>query len=95
VTRAAAPDSVNLAEMPGTAVICRCNTVTKSRIVAAHRDGCTTVDAISEATRATTGCGGCTSAVEGLCTWLRSVEPPQTTPEPVPAATSAPAEGAA
>ncbi|EWS99684.1 electron transfer flavoprotein [Intrasporangium oryzae NRRL B-24470] len=102
VTRAAAPESVSLAEMPGSAVICRCNTVTKSAIVAAHRDGADTVPDVAEATRATTGCGGCTSAVEGLCSWLRSTDPSpdpaqpsrRTTPE-TPAQTPVPALNAA
>lgn len=95
VTRAPGPEPVNLAEMPGNTVICRCNTVTKSRIVAAHRDGCTTVDAVADSTRATTGCGSCTAAVAGLCAWLDSSDPPhhdpQARPDPVPAS----AEGAA
>ena len=95
VTRVGAPQSVNLAEMPGTTVICRCNTVTKADIVTAHRDGCSSVGAVAEATRATTGCGSCTSAVEGLCSWLRSADPAPHSPEPVRTAASPPAEGAA
>ncbi|WP_323100847.1 FAD-dependent oxidoreductase [Intrasporangium sp. YIM S08009] len=75
VTRAGGAESVNLAEMPGGAVICRCNTVTKSAIVEAFRSGADTVPAVAEATRATTGCGSCASAVDGLCSWLRSAEP--------------------
>ena len=97
VTRVGAAETVNLAEMPGSTVICRCNTVTKSRIVAAHQEGCTSVAAVAEATRATTGCGSCTSAVEGLCDWLQSAEPaPRTTDRhAVPAPTASPSEGAA
>jgi assimilatory nitrate reductase electron transfer subunit len=79
LTRAGGAESVNLAEMPGSAVICRCNTVTKGAIVEAFRAGADTVPAVAEATRATTGCGSCTSAVDGLCTWLRSAEPPSGT----------------
>jgi assimilatory nitrate reductase electron transfer subunit len=75
VTRSGAPEGANLAEMPGGAVICRCNTVTKSAIVTAFRAGAGTVPAVAEATRATTGCGSCTSAVDGLCSWLRSSDP--------------------
>lgn len=82
VTRSGAPETVNLAEMPGDTVICRCNTVTKSRIVAAYREGAATVAEVAEATRATTGCGGCHSAVDGLCSWLRSAEPPSPATEP-------------
>ncbi len=91
--------------MPGTAVICRCNTVTKSAIVGAFRAGADSVAGIAEATRATTGCGSCKGAVDGLCTWLRSSEPQSTpsapsvppaatTPEPV-SAPAALTEGAA
>jgi len=102
ITRSGATEAVNLAEMPGAAVICRCNTVTKSAIVGAFRAGAETVGAVAEATRATTGCGSCKGAVDGLCSWLRSSEPAPTptaspissTPEPVPAA-AALTEGAA
>ncbi|GAA2163794.1 assimilatory nitrate reductase electron transfer subunit [Humibacillus xanthopallidus] len=101
ITRSGAKESVNLAEMPGAAVVCRCNTVTKGAIVGAFRQGADTVAALADATRATTGCGSCKGAVDGLCSWLRSSEPtpapaissptsrPATstapTPEPVPA----------
>jgi assimilatory nitrate reductase electron transfer subunit len=100
VTRSSAPESANLAEMPGSTVICRCNTVTKSAIVGAFRAGADSVPAVAEATRATTGCGSCKGAVEGLCSWLRSSEPStspaaQTSPETDSTATSAPAPAAA
>lgn len=100
VTRSSAPESANLAEMPGSTVICRCNTVTKSAIVGAFRAGAVSVPAVAEATRATTGCGSCKGAVEGLCSWLRSSEPSttpaaQASPESDSTATSAPAPAAA
>ena len=105
VTRSGAPETANLAEMPGTAVICRCNTVTKSAIVGAFRAGADSVAGVAEATRATTGCGSCKGAVDGLCSWLRSSEPQSTpsspsvppsatTPDPV-SAPAALTEGAA
>ncbi len=94
VTRTGPSETANLAEMPGSTVICRCNTVTKSRIVAAHRAGSTSVAALAEATRATTGCGSCTFAVEGLCRWLRSADPPRTGSDHAPAP-PVPSEGAA
>jgi assimilatory nitrate reductase electron transfer subunit len=106
ITRSGATESVNLAEMPGSAVICRCNTVTKSAVVGAFRSGAETVAAVAEATRATTGCGSCKGAVDGLCAWLRSSEARPaastpstptdhtTTPEPV-SAPAALTEGAA
>jgi assimilatory nitrate reductase electron transfer subunit len=98
---------VNLAEMPGTAVICRCNSVTKAAVVGAFRAGADSVAAMAEETRATTGCGSCKGAVDGLCAWLRSAEPtrrgrdappsaieatPTTAPEPAAAVLT---EGAA
>jgi assimilatory nitrate reductase electron transfer subunit len=92
ITRSGATEGVNLAEMPGTAVICRCNTVTKSAVVGAFRAGAETVAAVAEATRATTGCGSCKGAVDGLCSWLRSSEPapaptgPNASPSPQPTA---------
>ena len=99
VTRSSVPERANLAEMPGGAVICRCNTVTKAAIVGAFRAGSGNVEGIAEATRATTGCGSCKGAVDGLCSWLRSSEPatdpaPSSTPEPV-SAPAALTEGAA
>jgi assimilatory nitrate reductase electron transfer subunit len=84
VTRAGGTESVSLAEMPGAAVICRCNTVTKAAIVGAFRAGADTVPAVAEATRATTGCGSCASAVDGLCSWLRSTEPSSAAARPEP-----------
>ncbi|MEU7553463.1 FAD-dependent oxidoreductase [Streptomyces sp. NPDC044571] len=60
----AAPGSDGL---PGDAVVCRCNTVTKHTITEACRAGAADVAQIAAATRATTGCGGCTDAVRALC----------------------------
>ncbi|GAB3880827.1 FAD-dependent oxidoreductase [Terrabacter terrigena] len=89
VTRSGAPETASLAEMPGSAVICRCNTVTKSAIVGAFRAGADTVAHVADATRATTGCGSCKSAVDGLCSWLRSAEPGSSPTEHAPPAASA------
>ncbi|CAM2943452.1 FAD-dependent oxidoreductase [Prescottella defluvii] len=72
---AAAVESVSPAGMPGSAVICRCNSVTKSSLTGAWRAGARSVSALAAATRATTGCGGCGSAVEGICEWLRTTDP--------------------
>jgi assimilatory nitrate reductase electron transfer subunit len=46
--------------------VCNCNTVTAGQVRHAIGDGCDSVGAIAKATRATTGCGDCTSLVEGL-----------------------------
>jgi assimilatory nitrate reductase electron transfer subunit len=61
--------------MPDQAVVCRCNTVTKGRITAAWRAGARTAGEVATATRATTGCGGCTDAVGGILDWLSTVDP--------------------
>lgn len=61
--------------MPDRATVCRCNGVTKGEIVACWSHGARSVDDVARATRATTGCGGCTDAVCGLVDWLRTVAP--------------------
>jgi assimilatory nitrate reductase electron transfer subunit len=66
--------------LPASAVVCRCNTVTKGALVRAWRAGATDVDALGRATRAGTGCGGCRDAVEGICGWLAASDPPVLTP---------------
>ncbi len=58
---ASAPASV--VDLPETAVVCRCNAVTKSAITAAVAAGADTAEAVANATRASTGCGSCTSDV--------------------------------
>jgi assimilatory nitrate reductase electron transfer subunit len=56
--------------IPADATICRCNGVTKSDIMGAWDDGCHNLEDLTAATRATTGCGGCTETVCGLVDWL-------------------------
>jgi assimilatory nitrate reductase electron transfer subunit len=56
-------------------VICRCNTVSKGQIVSAWRAGAESLPQLAEATRATTGCGGCKDAVCGLLDWLGASQP--------------------
>ncbi|ANN22264.1 FAD/NAD(P)-binding oxidoreductase [Amycolatopsis orientalis] len=67
---AGAPSASSPADLPASAVICRCNAVTKGRLVEAWRAGATDVPALAGATRATTGCGGCKDAVSGVARWL-------------------------
>ncbi|WP_062201794.1 FAD-dependent oxidoreductase [Demequina salsinemoris] len=62
--------------------VCNCNTVTAGRIREAVADGCSTVKDVASRTRATTGCGDCTSLVEGLISCHRS---PSTSPAAVAA----------
>ncbi|MEK6684235.1 MAG: FAD-dependent oxidoreductase [Nitrospirota bacterium] len=55
------------AALPDTTLICNCNTVTKGEIVCAIREkNCKTREGIADCTRATTGCGSCTTLVEQI-----------------------------
>jgi len=68
-------ESLSPVRMPGTTTVCRCNGVSKKEIVSAWEAGADTVDAVAAATRATTGCGGCTEVVCGLVDWLGESDP--------------------
>ncbi|RCV53446.1 FAD-dependent oxidoreductase [Marinitenerispora sediminis] len=48
------------------ALVCRCNGVTRDQLSDAWRCGARTREALAEATRATTGCGGCVRDVNAL-----------------------------
>jgi assimilatory nitrate reductase electron transfer subunit len=61
--------------MPSNTTVCRCNGVSKGDLVSAWEGGATTVDTLAEKTLATTGCGGCTALVGGICDWLAEVDP--------------------
>ncbi|KGM14054.1 FAD-dependent oxidoreductase [Cellulomonas bogoriensis] len=61
--------------MPDRATVCRCNGVTKGDIVQSWRTGARCTEDVARATRATTGCGGCTDAVCGLVDWLTRSDP--------------------
>jgi assimilatory nitrate reductase electron transfer subunit len=56
--------------IPDAATICQCNSVTKGNLVGCWRAGAHTVDEMVAASRATTGCGTCRDAVEGIVDWL-------------------------
>jgi assimilatory nitrate reductase electron transfer subunit len=56
--------------IPDAATICQCNSVTKGGLVRAWRAGAHTVVEVVTASRATTGCGTCRDAVEGIVDWL-------------------------
>jgi assimilatory nitrate reductase electron transfer subunit len=58
------------ADLPASAVVCRCNSVTKGRLVEAFRNGATDLTELASVTRATTGCGSCRDAVCGIAGWL-------------------------
>ena len=49
--------------MPATAQICSCFDISKGDLCTAVADGATTMSAIKECTKASTGCGGCTALV--------------------------------
>lgn len=68
------PTAQSPALIPGRATVCRCNGVSKSQIVSARGAGDRTVDDVACRTRATTGCGTCTTTVQGLLDWLAEVD---------------------
>ncbi|HET7724764.1 MAG TPA: (2Fe-2S)-binding protein, partial [Propionibacteriaceae bacterium] len=53
-------------QLADTDPVCTCNSVTAGRIRDAIADGCASVAEVAGATRATTGCGECTSIVGAL-----------------------------
>jgi nitrite reductase (NADH) large subunit len=64
---------LDVAEMADTATVCGCVGVTKGQIIEAiHQCGVNTMSLLKETTRASTGCGSCTSLCQGL---LRAVAP--------------------
>ena len=70
----AVPSGAGVADSPALvpdgAVICRCNGVTKGAITRAWLDG----RDVAAATQATTGCGTCRDAVDGIVEWLSTTE---------------------
>ncbi|MBB3052774.1 assimilatory nitrate reductase electron transfer subunit [Prauserella isguenensis] len=70
----AAPAAASPADLPGSAIVCRCNSVSKAKIIEAYRGGASTVDEIAQRTRASTGCGSCRDAVCGIADWLTSTD---------------------
>lgn len=76
VAQAPAP-ATTPTHMPDRTTVCQCNGVTKGDLVGCWREGARSVDELARATRATTGCGGCTDVVCGLVDWLASADPEQ------------------
>jgi assimilatory nitrate reductase electron transfer subunit len=60
--------------MPDAATVCQCNSVSKGALVRCWRSGAQTVEEVVAKTRATTGCGTCRDAVEGIVDWLSTVD---------------------
>ncbi|GAA3601843.1 FAD-dependent oxidoreductase [Nonomuraea rosea] len=67
---ASAPVADSPVLMPDAAKVCQCNNVTKGQIRACWEAGARDVAGVAAATRATTGCGTCRDAVEGIVGWL-------------------------
>ncbi|MEU4806202.1 FAD-dependent oxidoreductase [Actinosynnema sp. NPDC023587] len=63
------------ADLPGTTLVCRCNTVRKEQLVTAWNTGARAVGALALATRATTGCGTCLDVVTAIADWLATRKP--------------------
>lgn len=57
------------------ALVCRCNAVTRGQIESAWLDGARTRQSIAAATRATTGCGGCIRDVNALLSGWEQTSP--------------------
>jgi assimilatory nitrate reductase electron transfer subunit len=76
--RTVPPVASSPADLPAATTVCRCNTVSKSQLVKAWRNGARGVAGLAEATRATTGCGGCRDAVSGIADWLTTTATEET-----------------
>ncbi|SEG81521.1 assimilatory nitrate reductase (NADH) beta subunit [Thermomonospora echinospora] len=60
--------------MPDAATVCHCNNVSKGQIRACWEQGARTAEEVAARTRASTGCGSCRDAVEGIVCWLDEQE---------------------
>ena len=69
-TTATTTSDASPALMPDAATICHCNAVSKGQLVRSWHAGAHTVEAMVASTRATSGCGTCRDAVEGIVDWL-------------------------
>jgi assimilatory nitrate reductase electron transfer subunit len=72
---AVAPVTSSPVAIPGHATVCQCNGVTKAAICAAWQEGARDAGQVADRTRASTGCGTCRDAVEGIVAWLAAAEP--------------------
>ncbi|QGK69872.1 NAD(P)/FAD-dependent oxidoreductase [Allosaccharopolyspora coralli] len=61
------PARTEPADLAQDSVVCRCNTVSKRALADAWQAGSRDVATLAEATRATTGCGGCADDIRALC----------------------------
>jgi assimilatory nitrate reductase electron transfer subunit len=65
-----APARSDPAVLPDDEMVCRCNTVTKRQLVDAWRTHDPSLPGMVTATRATTGCRSCLTAVRDIAEWL-------------------------
>ncbi|MET9323142.1 FAD-dependent oxidoreductase [Streptomyces sp. NPDC003038] len=65
-------------ELSPDTVVCLCNNVTHRDLTDAWHAGSRRLPELAAATRATTGCGGCTRQVEAICASLASTRPAAT-----------------
>ena len=65
------------AGMPDHSIVCRCNMVTKGQLRTAWHGGAASRAALSAATRAATGCGGCGDDLDAVTAWLTLCDPNQ------------------
>ncbi|HEY4898752.1 MAG TPA: FAD-dependent oxidoreductase [Candidatus Nanopelagicaceae bacterium] len=72
---AAPAESASPLRMPGNAIVCRCNGVTKAKIQKCILEGARSVETVAKITRATTGCGSCIPVVTGIIDWLSASDP--------------------
>jgi nitrite reductase (NADH) large subunit len=70
-------EEVGVAEMPADSQVCNCNGVSKGDICGAVADGCGSVGAVMDRTRAGKGCGSCRSLVKQIVEWAADGEVPE------------------
>ncbi len=59
-------DLLGAAPLPDTAMVCSCHNVTKGAICATIDAGCTDLGALKQATKASSGCGGCAALLKNV-----------------------------
>ncbi|PRY50749.1 nitrite reductase (NADH) large subunit [Geodermatophilus tzadiensis] len=62
-------EEVGVADLPADSQVCNCNGVTKGAICGAVADGCGSVGAVMDRTRAGKGCGSCKALVKQVVEW--------------------------
>ena len=60
----------SVTDLPDDALVCRCNSVSKAKLVKAWQGGARDTTALATVTHAGTGCGSCRTTVGELADWL-------------------------